>query len=133
MTDSGKSFVLVEATDPNDIVRWEIRDRPPLRRWSKGHVSLLGDAAHPTSSYAAYGAGMAIEDKFFLGKRIAGLDLGDRARLEAALAEFEEPRRKHTRQQAGIAYRSGKLYHHTPAALTGLRWVQRVVSSTASV
>jgi 2-polyprenyl-6-methoxyphenol hydroxylase-like FAD-dependent oxidoreductase len=112
---------IVEATDPGDIVRWEIRDRPPLERWSKGRGTIIGDAAHPTSPYAAYGAGMAIEDGYFLGRQLAGLDLGDRAALEAALLEFEEPRRKHTRQQAGIAYQSGKLYHHTPRALRGVR------------
>jgi 2-polyprenyl-6-methoxyphenol hydroxylase-like FAD-dependent oxidoreductase len=33
------------------LQRWEIRDRPPLKQWSKGRVTLLGDAAHPTSPY----------------------------------------------------------------------------------
>lgn len=112
---------IVAATEPRDIVRWEIRDRPPLGRWSKGRSTLIGDAAHPTSPYAAYGAGMAIEDAYFLGKALAGRDLSDSAGLDAALTAFEEPRRAHTRRQAGIAYTSGKLYHHVPPALSGLR------------
>jgi 2-polyprenyl-6-methoxyphenol hydroxylase-like FAD-dependent oxidoreductase len=46
---------LVAASQPENITRWQIRDRKPLRRWSKGRVTLAGDAAHPTSPYAAYG------------------------------------------------------------------------------
>ena len=51
------------------LQRWEIRDRKPLKQWSKGRVTLVGDAAHPTSPYAAYGAGMSIEDGYFLASR----------------------------------------------------------------
>jgi salicylate hydroxylase len=42
--------------------RWVIADRDPIRQWSKGRVTLLGDAAHPTLQSYAQGAGMAIED-----------------------------------------------------------------------
>jgi len=41
---------------------WPICDRDPLRHWSKGRVTLLGDAAHPTLQSMAQGACMAIED-----------------------------------------------------------------------
>jgi hypothetical protein len=37
----------------------EIEDRPPLRQWSRGRVTLVGDASFRTSPYAeAYMAGM---------------------------------------------------------------------------
>jgi len=42
--------------------RWAISDRDPIRHWSKGRVTLLGDAAHPTLQSLAQGACMAIED-----------------------------------------------------------------------
>ena len=42
--------------------RWAISDRDPIRHWSKGRVTLLGDAAHPTLQTLAQGACMAIED-----------------------------------------------------------------------
>ena len=57
---------LVEQSPREHLQRWEIRDRKPLKQWSKGRVTLVGDAAHPTSPYAAYGAGMSIEDGYFL-------------------------------------------------------------------
>jgi salicylate hydroxylase len=58
--------------------RWVIADRDPIRRWSKGRVTLLGDAAHPTLQYLAQGANMAIEDGVVLAEKIsaAGNDCG---------------------------------------------------------
>jgi salicylate hydroxylase len=42
--------------------RWTIADRDPVRHWSKGRVTLLGDAAHAALQTFAQGACMAIED-----------------------------------------------------------------------
>lgn len=42
--------------------RWAIADRDPIRRWSDGRVTLLGDSAHATLQSLAQGAGMALED-----------------------------------------------------------------------
>lgn len=112
---------LIEATDPTHMQRWVIRDRPALAQWSKGRATLVGDAAHPTSPYAAYGAGMSIEDGYFLGRRLAGLDLTDFASVEKALLEYEEPRKPHTAFQVNMAYKLGQLFHHTAAPLRPLR------------
>jgi 2-polyprenyl-6-methoxyphenol hydroxylase-like FAD-dependent oxidoreductase len=48
--------------------RWAISDRDPIRHWSKGRVTLLGDAAHPTLQTLAQGACMAIEDAVCLAQ-----------------------------------------------------------------
>jgi salicylate hydroxylase len=42
--------------------RWVLGDRDPVLNWTEGHVTLLGDAAHPTLQYFAQGACMALED-----------------------------------------------------------------------
>jgi 2-polyprenyl-6-methoxyphenol hydroxylase-like FAD-dependent oxidoreductase len=112
---------LVAATDPGNVQHWILRDRKPLRQWSQGRVTLVGDAAHPTSPYAAYGAGMATEDGYFLGRRLAGIDLSDYAAVRAALDAFETPRKPHTARQVGQAYALGKVFHHAPAPLRLLR------------
>ena len=36
--------------------RWVISDRDPIRNWSRGRATLLGDAAHPTRQTLAQGA-----------------------------------------------------------------------------
>lgn len=94
-----------------------LRDRKPLKRWSQGRVTLAGDAAHATSPYAAYGAGMAIEDGYFLGRRLAGLDLTSYPAVQAALDAYETPRRPHTARQTQQAWILGKVFHHAPAPL----------------
>jgi hypothetical protein len=46
---------LIAATDSANVQRWVLRDRKPLKQWSKGRATIIGDAAHPASPYAAYG------------------------------------------------------------------------------
>jgi FAD binding domain len=57
---------------------WVLHDRDPVTNWTSGHVTLLGDAAHPTLQYLAQGACMAIEDAVVLAAEVArhGDDLG---------------------------------------------------------
>jgi 3-hydroxybenzoate 6-monooxygenase len=50
--------------------RWTISDRDPIRHWSQGRVTLLGDAAHPTLQSLAQGACMAIEDAVCLAQML---------------------------------------------------------------
>lgn len=56
---------------------WVLCDRPPVSaadQMARGHVALLGDAAHPMRPYLAQGAGMAIEDAAELGRQVALVD-----------------------------------------------------------
>ena len=46
---------------------WVLCDREPVKQWTDGRVTLLGDAAHPMLQYLAQGAGQAIEDAVVLG------------------------------------------------------------------
>ena len=112
---------LISHTDPGNVQRWVIRDRGYLEQWSKGRITLAGDAAHATSPYAAYGAGMAIEDGYFIGRALRGVDLTDAAAVARALRAYEEPRRPHTQFQVKQAYQLGKIFHHTPRLLRPAR------------
>jgi 2-polyprenyl-6-methoxyphenol hydroxylase-like FAD-dependent oxidoreductase len=49
---------------------WVLCDREPVRKWSKGRVTLLGDSAHPMLQYLAQGAGMAFEDAVVLAEAV---------------------------------------------------------------
>ncbi|PCD02787.1 salicylate hydroxylase [Sphingomonas spermidinifaciens] len=112
---------LIEATPPEHMQRWEIRDRPPLKQWSKGRVTLVGDAAHPTSPYAAYGAGMSIEDGYFLARELDAIDVRDAAAVAGALQRYEDRRKPHTFKVTQGAYFTGRMFHHLPAPLRPLR------------
>ena len=61
---------IIDAADRNECYRWSLHNRPPIRTWSKGHITILGDAAHPTLPYLAQGAAMAIEDGAVLARAL---------------------------------------------------------------
>jgi 2-polyprenyl-6-methoxyphenol hydroxylase-like FAD-dependent oxidoreductase len=115
---------LIERSPPENLQRWEIRDRPPLKQWSKGRITLVGDAAHPTSPYAAYGAGMSIEDGYFLAQELALVDVADTKAVRSALQAFEDRRKPHTAEVTEGAFRVGRIFHHVPAPLRPMRdWI----------
>lgn len=41
---------LLEATPDAEVIKGDVCDRPPTRGWGRGRVTLLGDAAHPTTT-----------------------------------------------------------------------------------
>ena len=44
------------------VFKWAMFDRPSLESWSRGRVTLLGDAAHPMLPFMGQGAAQSIED-----------------------------------------------------------------------
>ena len=62
---------LIRAIAPGTLFKWGLRDREPLRRYIKGRVTMLGDAAHPISPFLGQGACIAIEDAMVLGRAFA--------------------------------------------------------------
>lgn len=113
---------IIEATDSShNLFRWVVKYRDPLKKWSKGRVTIMGDAAHPTSPYAAYGAGMSIEDGYFLAKYLQGRDLSNLATLEAGLDRYDEQRVQYTNQTTAFARFLGRMYHGVPAPFDRLR------------
>lgn len=92
-----------------------------MKQWSKGRVTLVGDASHSTSPYAAYGAGMSIEDGYFLALELSGVEIGDTGAVSRALQAFEDRRKPHCARVTQEAFMAGKVFHHTPRPLIPLR------------
>lgn len=68
-----------------DIKMWRLYNHDPYPYWTKGHVALLGDAAHPMVPDQSQGACMAIEDAGALGicfsPKYSHMSIEDRLRL----------------------------------------------------
>lgn len=105
---------VIRATSPENFQRWMIRDRAPLTRWSKGRVTLAGDAAHATSPLAGYGAGMSIEDGYFIAKILCDVDLSNTPAVKEALQRYDNQRIPHTTFQVQNAYQQGRDFYHMP-------------------
>ena len=52
------------------LYRWGLFLRDPLEHWSRGRVTLLGDACHAMLPYLGQGANSAMEDGFVLARCI---------------------------------------------------------------
>lgn len=86
---------------------WVLCDREPIKDWSHGRVTLLGDAAHPMLQYLAQGACMATEDGVCLATRIDAN--GDD--IETAFKEYQALRYLRTARVQLTARLFGDIYH----------------------
>jgi 3-hydroxybenzoate 6-monooxygenase len=86
---------------------WVLCDREPVKNWSKGRVTLLGDAAHPTLQYLAQGACMASEDAVCLAEKVA--DMPDD--IAGAFKAYENHRYLRTGRVQITARIYGEFYH----------------------
>jgi salicylate hydroxylase len=86
---------------------WVVCDRPPIKNWSRGRITLLGDAAHPMLQYLAQGAGMAIEDAVCLADKVVEMD-GD---YTEAFRAYQQARYLRTGRVQIMARVYGEFYH----------------------
>jgi 3-hydroxybenzoate 6-monooxygenase len=114
---------------------WVLCDRPPIKEWSRGRITLLGDAAHPMLQYLAQGAAMAVEDAVCLADQAVAA-AGDYA---AAFRAYQQARYLRTGRVQIMARVYGEFYHaggvakelrnmmlgaRTPdEAMTGMEWI----------
>ena len=95
---------VLAATDEDSIRRDDILDRPPARPWGIGRVTLLGDAAHPSTPILGQGACMAIEDAVVLADCLAkAFD------PVAALRSYEQRRYDRTTMVVRRSWRLGRV------------------------
>ncbi len=87
--------------------KWALLGREPLAQWTKGRVTLLGDAAHPTLPMMAQGANMAIEDGVVLARSFAA-----HADIARSLAAYEQARRERTSRLVRAANDNAARFHN---------------------
>jgi salicylate hydroxylase len=85
---------------------WALCDREPISEWSRGRVTLLGDAAHPTLQYLAQGAGMAMEDAVCIAACFAQSDS-----VETALQAYPAQRFLRTGRVTLTSRLYGEIFH----------------------
>ena len=86
--------------------RWGLFARRPLNRWHRGHVVLLGDAAHAMLPHHGQGANQSIEDAAVLADELAGS-----TDIAAALRRYQGRRRVRTRQVQLASWAASAALH----------------------
>lgn len=108
------SFVseLVRAVDREYLVATDLADRPPLAVWSKGRITLLGDAAHAMTNFLGQGANTTLEDAVVLARCLDRVEPDD---VADALTGYELERIGRTTRivQSSAALASGEWSRDT--------------------
>ncbi|QDG54657.1 FAD-dependent oxidoreductase [Persicimonas caeni] len=113
----------IAETRPEDIHLDALYDRRPRDAWSRGAVTLLGDAAHPTTPNLGQGGCMAIEDAGMLAELLVR-----RETLDEALDAYERLRIPRTSKLVNDSWRFGKIGQwRNPAAV----WLRKTAARLA--
>lgn len=97
---------LAAETQESDLLHFGLFFRHHKTTWSKGRVTLLGDACHATLPYVGQGANQAIEDAIFLADC-----LGRHQTYTEAYKEYYDKRFPRTKKVVQFAGFMHKLYH----------------------
>lgn len=85
----------------NRQFKWQMFDRNPIETWSKGNITLLGDAAHAMLQYLAQGGVQALEDAWCLREQLI-----EKGNYEEAFKSYEQIRAP----RAGMVQRSARKW-----------------------
>lgn len=88
--------------------KWGLFTHPPLPYWSKGKVTLLGDAAHPMLPFQAQGAAMAIESAYVLAHF-----LSQEKEIETAFLKYQQMRQERATKVQQTSRQNADIFHAT--------------------
>lgn len=114
---------VIEATQPQDVMRHELFDRKPTKKWVGDRIALLGDAAHPMFPFLGQGACQALEDAQALGQTLSAY-----ADIPTALRAYQAQRQDRAARITTMSRRVGRLAHVRSAPLRAVR--DRVLAMT---
>ena len=118
---TGRIEELIAATDEAVILQHDIHDRPPLRQWSVGRATLVGDAAHAMTPNLGQGACQAIEDAVVLARALRGA-----SDVPAALRDYAARRIGRTSAIARQSHQVGQVGQwESPLACELRDWLAR--------
>ncbi|MFF3228019.1 FAD-dependent monooxygenase [Nocardia suismassiliense] len=106
---------LLGTARPDEVLQHDTYELPNLRTYIRGHVAILGDAAHAMAPNLGQGACQALEDAVTLAATV-----GTRG-IDAGLAEYDRLRRPRTQMIAQLSRRVGAPAHWDSTLAVALR------------
>ena len=97
---------LIEKTSSNNIIRNDLYDFKPLKKWHNGRVCLIGDAAHATTPNMGQGGCQAVEDAWILHSVFS-----ENKTPQEAFQIFQERRIKKTTRITNQSFSMGQMAH----------------------
>ncbi|WP_166385251.1 FAD-dependent monooxygenase [Polaribacter sp. 11A2H] len=96
---------LIAATDIDRIIKSDIHDLKPLKKWHKNNICLIGDAGHATTPNMGQGGAQAIEDAYYLSDLIA------KNKDKNVFELFQQKRQKKVDLVVNQSWMTGKMAH----------------------
>jgi salicylate hydroxylase len=96
--------------------KWALYDRDPIPQWTRGRVTVLGDAAHPMLPYLGQGACQAMEDGCVLAMALETMPED----VPGALSLYERSRRPRA-SQVVLEARARGVDNHLVSPLAALK------------
>lgn len=111
------------------VTKWALCGRRYLDTWTKGRVTLMGDACHPTLPFLAQGAVHTLEDALVLARCL------DKHEIPDALVRYDEMRRPRAHKMMRGAADNTSRFHNealrTPEAAQEFverEWKEQAIS-----
>lgn len=96
---------LISATPTNTILRNDINDLKPLKKWYKNNICLIGDAGHATTPNMGQGGAQAIEDAYYLSHLL------EKSPRENVFQLFQQKRQAKVDSIVKQSWTTGKMAH----------------------
>ncbi|TFZ02794.1 2-polyprenyl-6-methoxyphenol hydroxylase [Ramlibacter henchirensis] len=101
-----------------NLFRWGIFVRDPLDRWSKGRVTLVGDACHSMTPYLGMGVNLTFEDAYVLARSLESTP-GD---VEGALKRYDAARIERANRTKAKSLEMLPIFHNPELARSETAW-----------
>ena len=103
-------------TPVDQIIRSDLHDLKPLKRWYRGRCVLVGDAAHAMTPNLGQGGAQAIEDAWVLAQ-----SLGAWREPAKAFARYQQQRLRRVHKLVNISWKIGQLTNWRSGFACGVR------------
>ncbi|MBB2774083.1 MULTISPECIES: FAD-dependent monooxygenase [Mycolicibacterium] len=110
---------LLATSAAQDVLRNDLYDREQIRVWSRGPVTLVGDAAHPMRPHLGQGGCQGLEDAAVLARFVAAAT-GTETDFATAFVRFAGFRRARVRALVRESKLIGRVVNLRPAVLSAL-------------
>ncbi|RYZ00553.1 MAG: 2-polyprenyl-6-methoxyphenol hydroxylase [Comamonadaceae bacterium] len=101
-----------------NLFRWGLFVRDPLESWSKGRVTLVGDACHSMTPYLGMGVNVTMEDAFVLARALDETP-GD---VERALERYDAARIERANRTKASSLAMLSVFHSPELARDDTAW-----------
>jgi 2-polyprenyl-6-methoxyphenol hydroxylase-like FAD-dependent oxidoreductase len=116
---------MIISTKGNGIIRNDLYDFKPLKKWTDGKMALIGDAAHATTPDLGQGACQAIEDAYVIAQQI-----NINQNIEAGFKLFEEKRIKKATYITNTSWQFAQITNTTGLIKSALMGILRMTPNS---